>query len=31
MHYVIGIDVSKATSQVAVAVDGKVTQHFKCS
>ena len=29
MHYVIGIDVSKATSQVAVAVDGKVTQHFK--
>ncbi len=25
MHYVIGIDVSKATSQVAVAVDGKVT------
>lgn len=29
MHYVIGIDVSKATSQVAVVVDGKVTQHFK--
>ncbi|MBZ5981955.1 relaxase MobL, partial [Leuconostoc gasicomitatum] len=29
MHYVIGIDVSKATSQVAVAIDGKVTQHFK--
>ncbi|MCT3063300.1 IS110 family transposase, partial [Leuconostoc citreum] len=24
MHAVIGIDVSKATSQVAVAVDGKV-------
>lgn len=29
MHYVIGIDVSKATSQVAVAVDGRVTQRFK--
>ncbi|WP_274378056.1 IS110 family transposase [Leuconostoc mesenteroides] len=29
MHYVIGIDVSKATSQVVVAVDGKVTQRFK--
>lgn len=29
MHAVIGIDVSKATSQVAVAVDGKVVQNFK--
>ncbi|MGO3499773.1 hypothetical protein [Leuconostoc mesenteroides] len=29
MHYVTGIDVSKATSQVEVAVDVKVTQHFK--
>lgn len=29
MHTVIGIDVSKATSQVAVAVDGKVVQNFK--
>ena len=28
MHAVIGIDVSKATSQVAVAVDGKVVQNF---
>lgn len=26
MHAVIGIDVSKATSQVAVAVDGKVVR-----
>jgi transposase len=29
MHAVIGIDVSKATSQVAVAVDDKVIQTFK--
>lgn len=29
MHAVISIDVSKATSQVAVAIDGKVTQTFK--
>ncbi len=29
MHAVIGIDVSKATSQVAVAVDGKVVRNFK--
>ena len=28
MYYVIGIDISKDTSQVMVAVDGKVTQHF---
>jgi transposase len=29
MHYIIGIDVSKTTSQVTVTVDGKVTQQFK--
>lgn len=29
LHAVIGIDVSKATSQVALAVDGKVVQSFK--
>lgn len=29
MHAVLGIDVSKETSQVALAVDGKVTQTFK--
>ena len=29
MHAVIGIDVSKATSQVAVAVDGKFIPAFK--
>ncbi|MHA8262164.1 IS110 family RNA-guided transposase [Lactobacillaceae bacterium Melli_B3] len=31
MKYVIGIDVSKATSQVAVAVKGMVTKQFKIS
>lgn len=31
MHYGIGMDASKVTSQVAVAVDGKVTQTFKIS